>query len=79
MNLWVKTTLDKYELPVAVADSAKELAEMVGSTQNSVLSSVSKGRRGWYKIDVEEDEDDGHDNAGESSTGSDQEVGGRKK
>ena len=30
MTLYLKVTKDKYELPVAVADSKKELARMLG-------------------------------------------------
>lgn len=30
MKLYMYTTLDKYELPLAVADSPRELAEMTG-------------------------------------------------
>ena len=37
MKLYIKTTMDDLELPVAVAESAKELAEMTGTTAASVL------------------------------------------
>ena len=30
MTLYIRTTADKYELPIAVADSPKELAQMLG-------------------------------------------------
>ena len=36
MKLYVRTTTDELELPVAVADSAKELAEMTGTTVGCV-------------------------------------------
>ena len=36
MIVWMKVTKDKYELPVAIADSCKELAEIVGKTSNTV-------------------------------------------
>lgn len=39
--IWMKVTRDKYELPVAVADTAVELARIVGTTKNAVVSSVS--------------------------------------
>jgi hypothetical protein len=50
----MKTTNDKYELPVAVAESGKELAEILGTTPDVVYSSISKKRRGWYKVQEEE-------------------------
>ena len=56
MFLYLKTTLDNLELPIAVADSAVELAEMIGTNANVVYSSISKGRKGWYKVEVENEE-----------------------
>ena len=44
--LWMLVTADEYELPLAVADSARALAEMVGSTKHNVESFVSKGCNG---------------------------------
>lgn len=31
MTVWMYVTMDKYELPIYVADSAKELAKLVGT------------------------------------------------
>lgn len=42
MKLWLEVTKDKYELPLAVADSAKELAQMVGTTESNVRSNFYK-------------------------------------
>lgn len=56
MKLYIRTTTDKYELPVAVADSPIELAEMLGTTSDSVLSSISHKRPGWFRVEVEENE-----------------------
>lgn len=39
--MYIAITKDKYELPIAVADTAKELAEMVGTKPNTVLSAIS--------------------------------------
>ncbi len=52
--LYVKTTLDKYEFPIAVADSAAELAKMLGKSPNTVHSSFSKKIKGWYRIPEED-------------------------
>lgn len=40
LYLWV--TSDKYELPLAVADSMEELARMAGVTVGTVTSSISR-------------------------------------
>ncbi len=40
---------DEYELIVAVADSAEELADMVGVNANTIRSSLCKVRKGTYK------------------------------
>ncbi len=58
MKLYMKVTKDKYELPLAVADSAKELAAMVGTKENTVNSCISKGYKAWKKVIVEDEEDD---------------------
>lgn len=55
MHVYLKTTLDEYELPVAVADTARELAEMVGTSQSVIYSSISHKYRGYYKVELEED------------------------
>lgn len=39
-------TNDKYELPVAVADTAAELARMVGIKPESIYSIISRERHG---------------------------------
>ena len=59
--LWMKVTSDEYELPVAVADTAKELAKIVGTTENTINSRISHakadGCRCQYKrVEVEESE-----------------------
>lgn len=33
MTLYIKVTQDKFELPIAVADTARELADMVGTSK----------------------------------------------
>ncbi len=46
--------MDDLELPVAVAGSAEELAQMLHITKNHVKSSISHGYRGWYKIECDD-------------------------
>lgn len=56
MILYLRTTMDKYELPIAVAESAAELARMLHTTPGVVWSSVSHKRKGWYRVEVEDEE-----------------------
>lgn len=59
MSLYMAVTADKYELPVAVAESVKELSNMTGYTEALILSSISKrqigNRRGIRFVRVEEE------------------------
>ncbi len=62
--IWMKVTNDEYELPVAVADSIGELAKILGTTNNSISSSMSHYRKGvtkktlYKKVIIEEGEED---------------------
>lgn len=60
MRLYMEITRDKYEFPIAIADSPTLLAEMCGVSANSVSCSCSLYRRGKYKsprfISVEVDD-----------------------
>lgn len=60
MTLYVKVTDDKYELPIAVADSAGELAKMLGVKKNTVLTKISHGRQGirttYHRVEIDDTE-----------------------
>ena len=61
MKLYLRVTKDKYELPVAVADSPRELAKMIGVSRDTILSSLSHVKAGQirnsiYKLVEVEDE-----------------------
>ncbi len=43
--IWMLVTTDKYELPLCVADSSKELAEMVGTNEVNVRTAVAHAKR----------------------------------
>ncbi len=58
MTLYMKVTKDIYELPIAVAESPKELAMMLGVSPNAVSSSLSKKYPTWKKVEIEDEEDD---------------------
>ena len=44
--LWLAVEADKYELPLYVADTARELAEKCGTTKHNVETFVSKKSNG---------------------------------
>lgn len=50
--LYMATTKDEYELPIAVADSVSELAEMLGMRATTISIYLTLGRPGFYKIAV---------------------------
>ena len=43
--LWMKVTLDEYELPLAVADTSRELERMLGLRKNAVLHQMYKAEK----------------------------------
>ena len=48
--IWMKISHDKYEFPLIMADTAKELGELCGVSEKTVISSSSKlntGARKW--------------------------------
>lgn len=47
--LWMIVTLDELELPIAVFDSAKEMAEFSGITVDSIYSEISHEKYGLQK------------------------------
>ena len=59
MTVYVKYSASFPGLPIAVADSAAELARMTGMTEGSVYSSISKKRRTFAKIEIEEESENG--------------------
>lgn len=44
-KLYLATTQDEYELPIAVADTPEELANKMGCTQYSILSVISHAKQ----------------------------------
>lgn len=43
---YAAVTADKYELPLAVADSVPELARMTGRSEGTIYACISHGRSG---------------------------------
>ena len=64
MTLYIKVTSDEYELPLAVGDTVRELAKMLGVKSDSIYSQMSHSKHNGYfcsyqKIEVDdEDESD---------------------
>lgn len=57
--LWLKVSRDKYELPIAVADTSAELEKMLGLRRKSVIKqiySAKKNNRNCQYIVIEIDE-----------------------
>lgn len=58
MKVYLKVTKDKYELPLAIADSPSELAEMVGTTSNAITSAICHNQKGYKRVIIDYDERD---------------------
>ena len=44
-EIFMLITTDRYELPVAVADTVKELAFLIGVSENNIRSAMSKAKK----------------------------------
>lgn len=63
-RLWMLITKDKYELPILVANTERELAELCGVKTTSIAARIkhAKDRREWsryVKVEWDDKEDDG--------------------
>ena len=58
VTLYLKVTKDKYELPVAVADSKKELARILGLYPSGLYRAFRHGQGNscYVEVEVEDDE-----------------------
>ena len=55
--LYLLVTKDKYQLPLAVADSAAELARIIGVKQSTIVKSITHRRKSQYiRVYVDMDE-----------------------
>ena len=54
MKLYIKSEGDELDLIIAATESARELAGMLGLTVGTVKSQISRKRKGWSVIEVEE-------------------------
>lgn len=55
--IYIMVTKDKYEHPIAIADTVKELSVMTGKSENAIRSGISKQKQGYrsrfYKIETD--------------------------
>ena len=63
MVCWMKVTRDKYEFPIVIADTVKQLAEICGVTTNSIYSAYCRAKHGggftmYKRIEMEDEDDD---------------------
>lgn len=49
MALWLAVTPDKYELPIAVADTARELGRILGASGNLITKIYCMHNKGHYE------------------------------
>ena len=62
-TIYMMVSHDKYELPLAVADSAKELADMCGVMEHTIYTMISHAKLNgnfcqYVRVEVDEDEDE---------------------
>jgi len=62
MRVYIKVTNDELRLPVAMGDTAEQLARKVGTTANNIFTSIhhAKQRGGssvYEVVEIEEDEE----------------------
>jgi len=59
VTLYLKVTKDRYELPVAIADSKAELADMLGVDRTSVYKGLKRreGMSMYVKVEVDDYDD----------------------
>ncbi len=61
--VWTMTTMDRFELPLIVADSGIELERLAGVSRNSIHEQICRTKRGgwrcrYHRIEVDDDEEE---------------------
>jgi hypothetical protein len=57
-HVYIRVTKDKYRLPVAIADSARELAEITGYHPGAIYAAIYRKRGYFEKVDIGDLEED---------------------
>lgn len=60
MKVYMQITMDKYELPIIVANSVPELARITGVSANTIRSNMSHAKKYGFKykfiaVEIEDD------------------------
>lgn len=55
-HVYVRYSRKHPYLPIAIADTAKELARMLGVTENTVYSSITKKHGTYAKVYISDDD-----------------------
>lgn len=61
--LYIATSMDQYELPIAVAESISELANMIGKSKYTILHSIKRYEDGildnthYHKVEIDDTEE----------------------
>lgn len=64
MTVWMEVSKDEYELPVAIADSVRELAAYRGISPSTIRASISAYKHGRMKhlkyhcIEIDDEEEE---------------------
>lgn len=56
--LYMRVTRDKYEFPLNVCATVRELARQTGRTESSIFTLISKNKPGWKRVEIELDEEE---------------------
>lgn len=51
-SIYMKVTDDKYELPIGVSESAKELSDKTGVKVNTINANIFYGRGRYVRLDA---------------------------
>ena len=54
--IYMKTDGSEEDLPIAVSDSVKGLAEILGTTPNAISSMMSRGIGNYRKVEILKDD-----------------------
>ena len=57
INVYMRVSKDEYQLPEAIADSPKELADILHTTSISIRSAISHGNSTFLRVQIDDEED----------------------
>lgn len=57
-HVYIRVSKDKYRLPEAIADTARELAEITGYNIGVIYTAVSRGNGYFEKVEIDDLEEE---------------------